>query len=72
MKRSKDAGQFEVGNYLKIRHGNDRFVLANINGLSSTMNEREAEQTNWEFTIRCQFVGSLEMAHSGEAVFIAR
>lgn len=60
--RAKDAGQLQIGNYLKIRHGNNRFVLATIIGLNSTMNEREADrQQDWEFAIHCQPVGSLEL-----------
>ncbi len=59
--RAKDAGQLQVGSYLKIRHGNNRFVLANILGLSSKMNEREAERKeDWESAIQCQPIGSLE------------
>ena len=59
--RAMDAGHLQVGNYVQIRQGSDRYVLAvitNVNG-SIVFRDRE-EDMDWTFSIDCQPLGSID------------
>ncbi len=59
--RAMVAGHLHVGNYVQIRQGSDRYVLAVITNVNGSIVVRDKEEDkDWTFSIDCQPIGSLD------------